>query len=317
MKDYLIQFALLRERAFREPNNRTLFRQLLLCTEMIGNHAESRELYESVLDEHPYCSYAWYNLGWACVQLEAPEVALEAFEYAYITQPYFEEAYLACAELAVQRGLHRRALQCYLEMNAHAEADSEVLVRMGECYLELGDVRMAKKLCRRALRLDPYHAEAYFRLGTCFAAVKDYRPAARWLRQALRLEERREEFHLALAIVYNGLGQAPQALVHFRRSVDLAPEEPAAWLHLAEFLLFSGDLAQAKEVLEQALEHASGAELLYCWAACQFLSGDRTNAVRTLRQALSADVSRHPDIFRWAPALRDDVEIQGLLSSYQ
>ncbi|MBK8923581.1 MAG: tetratricopeptide repeat protein [Saprospirales bacterium] len=317
MNDYLLQFALLRERAFREPNNRELFRHLLICTELASNHADSKALYKAVLDEHPYCSYAWYNLGWAYVQLDEPGEALEAFEYAYITQPFFEEAYRACAELAVQHGMHRRALQCYIEMNAHAEADSEVLMRMGECYLRLGDLAQAKKMCRSALRLDPHNADACYQLGACYAAEKNYRQAMRWLREALCLDARREEFHSLLAGVYGFLGQAQKALFHLWKTVELAPEEPASWIQLAEFLLLSGDVQEATEALEQALENTSSAELLYCAAACQFLSGARTAAVNTLQKALLADVNRHPEIFRWAPGLQHDSEVQGLLSSYR
>lgn len=318
MNDYLIQFALLRERAFREPNNQELFRHLLLCTELTGNHADSRELYIAVLDEHPYCSYAWYNLGWACVQLEEHEEALEAFEYAYITQPYFEDAYRACAELAVQRGLHQRALQCYLEMKTHAaEADSEVLVSMAECYLCLGDSRTAKKMCRQALKLDPYHADACYQLGACLMAEKDYKQAVRWLREAIRNQDRREEFHSLLAVAYGYLGQAQKVLFHLWKATEIAPEDAHGWLRLAEFLLAAGDVAEACEVLEQALENTSSAGLLYCWAACQFLSGRREQAVDTLRLALNADLSCLPEIFRWVPALQDDLEIQGLLRTYR
>lgn len=317
MNDYLIQFALLRERAFRETGNRDLYRRLLLCMELSGNHTESRLLYEEILNQHPYCSYAWFNLGWACVQLEAQEDALEAFEYAYITMPCFEEAYRAFGDLAFERGLYRRALQCYTEMTAHAEADSETLVRMAECRIQLGEIDAAKKLCREALQLDPYHAEAFYQLGASYSAEQDYRKAARWFREAIRTEDRREEFHSALASVYNYLGQSQKALGHFWRAVELAPEAANAWLQLAEFLMVAGDMTQALDVLEQALENSTGVELLYCSAACKFLSGRRIEAVSTLQQALEADSSRQASIFRWAPTLRDDAEIRGLLESFR
>ncbi|MBK9337970.1 MAG: tetratricopeptide repeat protein [Lewinellaceae bacterium] len=316
MQDYLIQFALLRERAFREPDNQALFRNLLFCSEVSGNHLECREFYTAVIDRHPYCSYAWYNLGWAFVSLDEPGEALEAFEYAYITQPYFEEAYKACAELAAQQGFHRRALQCYTEMNDHAEADSQVLARMGACYLRLGDVRTAKKMCRLALKLDPYHAEACYHLGACYLAEKDYRQAVRWLQEAVCNDGHQDAFHSLLAAAYNCFGQAQKALQHLWKAVEIAPETPAVWLQLAEHLLFSGNLRDAGEALEQALENAHSTDLLYCAAACQFLSGQREQAVDTLRQALLADANRHSDFFRWAPALRSDAEVQGLLRIY-
>ena len=317
MNDYLIRFALLRERAFREPNNRELFRQLLLCMELTGNYPESRELYEEILEQHPYCSYAWYNLGWACVSLSAPDEALEAFEYAYITMPVFEEAYRAYIELAFERGFYRRVLHCYTEMQAQVDIDSEILARTAECHRRLGETRMAKKICRQVLQSDPYCAEAYYQLGACFALEKDYRAAARWMREAIRTEEQREEFHSALAAVYGYLGQPEKALGHFWRAVEIAPEESEFWLQLADYLIHTGEMTQAREVLEQALENAYGADLLYCSAACQLLAGDRDSGVFTLQQALAADASRQTSIYRWAPALRDDAEITGLLNSFK
>lgn len=315
MHEHLVQFALLRERAFREPDNQALFRSLLFCSELSGNYAESRDLYTAVLDRHPYCSYAWYNLGWAYVSLNDPDEALEAFEYAYITQPYFEEAYKACAELAQKRGLHRRALLCYREMNDHAEADSDVLARMADCHLRLGDVKTAKKMCRLALKLDPYHAEACYQLGACLAAEKDTRQALRWLQEAVHNDDAREEYQVLLASMYTQLGFPAKALTHLWRAVEIAPECASAWLQLTELLLAQGDYPQACEVVEQALENAGNAELLYCAAACWFLIGDRDRAAETLRQALRTDSGRRSDLYRWAPSLRDDVEVQQLLYS--
>jgi len=313
MHDYLIQFSLLRERAFREPDNQALFRSLLFCSELSGNHAESRDLYNAVLDRHPYCSYAWYNLGWAYVSLNDPEEALEAFEYAYITQPYFEDAYRACAELAVQRGLHRRALLCYNEMNDHAEADSDVLAQMAACHLRLGDLRTAKKMCRLALKLDPYHAEACYQMGACLAAEKAYRQSVRWLQEAVQNDENREDAHSLLATMYGQLGHLAKALHHLWRAVEIAPENPAVWLRITEYLLAEGNHREACEVVEQALENAGNTELLYCAAACQFLCGNRLDAIDTLRKALNADKNRRSDIYRWAPTLRNDAEVQKLL----
>ncbi|MFN0016132.1 MAG: tetratricopeptide repeat protein [Saprospiraceae bacterium] len=316
MNDYLIQFALLRERAFREPDNQGLFRTLLFCSEASGNFADSRDLYAAVLDRHPYCCYAWYNLGWAYLSLGETEEALEAFEYAYITQPYFEDAYKACAELAAQCGLHRRALLCYVEMNDHAEMDSSALAQMGACYRQIGDLRAAKKMCRLALKLDPYHADSCYQMAACHVAEKDYRQAVRWLQEAIQNDDSQADYHDLLASSYRHLGQPSRALNHLWNAVEIAPNEPVTWLHLAEHLLASGEITEACDTLEQALENAHSADLLYCAAACQFLCGQRLNATATLREALAADADRRSDIFRWAPALRDDAEVQNLLGIY-
>jgi TPR repeat protein len=85
---------------------------------------------------------------------------------------------------------------------------ADVLARMGECYLRhLGDTRTAKKMCRLALKLDPYHADACYHLGACLAAEKDYRQAVRWLQEAVRNDGQREEIHGLLPLLTTPLGK--------------------------------------------------------------------------------------------------------------
>lgn len=316
MKNYSLQFGLLRSRALQEPDNPHLFKQLLVCMEVLGNYAENCALYQEIIDQHPYAGHAWFNLGLAFRQLGRNEEALDALEYAYITLPFLEEAYHEYADLARETGRFNLALQCFREMTGRVEPDSEVLARMSVCNLRMGNIQIAKDLSRRSLQLNPYNADAYYCLGECFATEKDYQPAARWLREAIRNEDEREEFHAALAEVYGCLGNDQAAIRHYWRAIEIAPEDPSGWTNLAGHLLIAGMTSEALEVLHQAQENTCCHELLYRSAACLFLLKQRKEAISQLEKALLKAPGKHQALFQWAPALAKDPAVRRLIDQH-
>lgn len=309
MKKIALQFGLLCPRALREPNNASLFKDLLLYTEIQGNYAESIALHEAVLDAHPYAAYAWYNLGCLYQHEQDTEAVLDALEYAYIAQPRFEAAYLAYGDYAMTHGLYRRALLCYEEMSCHVDVTTEVLLRMSECHRALAGLTRAKQLCQEALKLNPYEAQAYFQLGLCSFVEQDYLPAERWFRQAVRYNDQADSQHAALARTQVVLGKQQEAVHHYHRAIELAPEVALYWLELATLQWQAADKKEALATFSQAAEHAHDIHLLYGHAACTLAAGRRTQGMRLLRKALTCDVRHHPLLFEWAPALQHDEEV--------
>jgi tetratricopeptide (TPR) repeat protein len=309
MKNLDLQFNLLRQRAQREPFNAALFRDLLLYTEITGNYDDSVVFYHDILDHYPYAAPAWYNLGIAFQQLDNSEAALEALEYAYITDCRFEAAYQAYIEYAMRLGLFRQALLCCQEMLVYIDSSAEVLLDMSECHRALGDIAQAKQLSQEALQLEPYSAPAYRQLGLCYAAEQQHHMAERSFRQALRLDDTEEATHLALARTQHVLGRHEEAEVHYWRAIELAPEVPESWSALANLQLESGDRCQALETIAQAMEFLSEADLLYARAASLLLSGHRRKGMDALRIALQAAAAHHQTLFSWAAVLRNDEQV--------
>lgn len=317
LNKYAEMFNILKNLLLRDPCNENALDQMWVSVELSGKYAESRDLHLQLLELNAYSGKAWHNLGFAYLNLEMETEALEAFEYAFISNPWFESAYREYAGLAFRKGMYRQALQCYQEMAENIEADSDLLVRMGECYEKLGDVKIAKAMYQKSLGLDPYNADAYFRFGACLAIEKDYSKAEKLLREAIRNEDRREEFHVALAEVYNCLGKHTAALNHYNKAVELAPDEGQYWAQLARFLMASGAAEKALEVLEEGMTYSFEADLLYCRSACLFLIGCRTEALDQLAEALSEDFGGHIALFNWAPSLQEDHDILELINTFQ
>ncbi|MCS7037005.1 MAG: hypothetical protein NZM41_10105, partial [Saprospiraceae bacterium] len=207
----------------------------------------------------------------------------------------------------------RRAWLCYVEMMQHIEVDGKDLCRLSMCQRLAGDVKEAKATARRALQLDPYHAEACYQLAAGFAEEHDYCQALRWLRQAVRNDENHVAAHQLLAAVYNQTNQPSLAHRHAWHAIEQAPDSADAWTCLLESLLLQQNFKDAAQTAQVALQHAHTAELLYCAAACHFLAEQREQALDLLHRAFQHAPEHSALLFQWAPHLLDDEAVQKVL----
>ncbi len=302
-------FQHLAQRAFREPGNAGLFSALLLHTEWLGNYTESLELYTALANRHPYCGYAWYNLGWVLTGLGRIEDALDAFEFAYLAQPTLKEAYEAYVAWALFCGKPRRAWLCYDTMMRYIEMSAQDLCRLSLSQRLAGDLKAAKDTCRQALQLDPYCAEAEYQLAACYAEECRYNQAIRWAREATQHNDKHANAHQLLAHLYNQMGHPALAGRHAWRAIEQEPDMANAWVNLMESAIAQQDYANAAQIAETALLYTETAELLYCAAACHFWADQRAHGLHLLAKALSCAPEKSDMLFQWAPALLHDEEV--------
>jgi tetratricopeptide (TPR) repeat protein len=317
MEEYGKMYDVLAEIAIRQPDNEDVLEQIWMCVEINQNYADSRALHETVLDRSPYSYYAWHNLGFACLNLGDSDSALEAFEYAFITNPIFEAGYKEYGSLAFEKGLYKQALNAYKEMTECLGEDSDSFVRIGECYAKLGEMNTALSMYKKALQSDPYNADAYFRTGECYAESNNYQQAIKWVRDAIQHSKRREEFHALLAKLYTYVGKKAEALEHYWKAVEFAPEEQQFWMNVTHQYILQGELNEALDTLEQAFENSiERNQLLYCRAACLFLNGEKIGARRNLRKALKTDATALETLYNMAPSLREHPDVKKIVNIF-
>ena len=115
---------------------------------------------------------------------------------------------------------------------------------------ELGALRQARELLRRAVRRDPKYAPAWARLAEATMALSEQQTALGdeplaasraealgYLRRALRIDPDLPEAHAAFGRV---LPPGPEAERALRRAVELDPGGAESWLSLSERLFQSG-----------------------------------------------------------------------------
>lgn len=171
-----------------------------------------------------------------------------------------------------------------------APDDVELLVLAGRAGVELDDGDAVARL-RRATELAPDHASAWHHLGEALAAEGEMPEAEAAFRRAVELDPddqvalthlghtalasgRREEgvgylaraadlahtahtassASISLVDMYRSFGQYEDALAQARLVAEAAPEDPLAWLDVAELSLELGQLDEARAAFERLRE---------------------------------------------------------------
>lgn len=285
--------------------------------EMTGKFEEGATFCQKILDDHPFHSAMWYNLGYALAAQDKYLEATEAFEYAYLTNPEYENAYRDCVESWIHLQEFRKALDVIEDALEHFDADADILLRKGFCYESLGDLDKALVLYLEALPLKPDNDALLHRIGECYFQKEEYQQALGYFLQAVKLNLRQEEYLASLAETYYQLEEDELAAEYFRKAIDSAPEDSSYWIQYATFLLDINEPDLALKVMDEANVHASEKDLHYCTAACLFLSGKRKEAMTQLNKALYYNFDAYRSLFEIAPELETDREVNSLIEVYQ
>jgi len=134
----------------------------------------------------------------------------------------------------------------------------DALTNQGLVELQRGNFERARQLLTRARRLNPDVAQPHHSLGVL--AERERRPdlAARNYYEALRVDPGFAPSRANLAhLLYDG-GLYEDALVQFKRLVEVAPDVVEAHAGLAATLLHLERVAEAREVISNALSLAPG-----------------------------------------------------------
>lgn len=316
-EQYERMFYSLRAALMEDPQNEEALQRLWVCVELAKKYAESIAFHERFVNLYPYSKQAWYNLGQSYEYFGQYEDAIDAFEFAIAIDPSFEFAYRDCAELYFQRKDYPRALRHYLDVLEQFEPDQDLYLNIGQCYLEMGELEIAKAYFQKAIRFDSLNDEVHFFLGECFFREGQYQKASKAYLKAIGIEDRREEYYLALAETYLQLDKPDKARWYFQEAVEVAPEAAEYWIRYAQFLLDAGKPKEALEVLIEAEEYAVGVELLYCRIGCLLTLGRRAEALYLLNEALDEDYARHQYLLDWMPSLAADPEVQAIITTFQ
>ncbi len=315
-EDFLQMYQTLKAALQIVPNHLEALERILAPIEYLRNYEASVQLHEALLEEDAYAYLAWFNLGHAQAYLGNYELAIEAFEYAYLINPNFEIAYREYGDLCFELRQYRRARRCYEEMREQFEADADLYAKLGNCYLHENRLTEARKNFFLALQQDPLNDEILHLIGTCYAQQENWRQAIAYYRRAISIEDACEAYYVQLAEAYFHAEAYQLAETNFIKAIQIAPEEPQAWIQLIMFLMTTDQQGRAFEIIDQAQEQACSAELTYCRIACLMVMGRRQEALYWLGEALQEDFDAHQMLFELVPELETDPDVIRLLAIY-
>ncbi len=315
--EYEDLFYTLQEAIRIDHSNERALERLFLCMGVCRKFEEASILYQEIIDENPYNSLAWFYLGHSLAHLRREEEALDAYEYAFLSNPDFEEAYLEFAELNYDSGHFQEALEAYQEAMERFGRDSDVLLRIGSCLHRLGHHETARHRLEEAARIEPHNDEAIFRIGECYAAQEKWSLAIAFFQKAIRMRADDESYHRALAEAAFAKEDFDLAEQTYHAALDLAPDNSDSWLDLAWFLVEMLRPEDALVVLSEARDLVEHPEVDYAYAACLFATGRRQEGLARLSDTLEYHFDAFAHLFEWHPLLRGDADVNALLHIYR
>lgn len=314
--DYPATLDALQQALLIDPTDQSILLRLRLCVSQGQLQREAVDVYERLLDENPYADRVWFLLGEVHAYLGQEFEAMEAYEYAFLVDEKFEDAYFEYADLCMANGLYERALEVFKEIGDRFTVDSFVLQQQGDCFMALERYDTARHYLEQAARLEPHNDEVIFRLGKCYAAQEKWTKAKAFFQKAIRMVPECEDYHAALARAAFQLDDLAIAEVAYRKAVDINPDNYSTWLELAWFLLETMRPQEAQSVLGEANETLIEAELMYSYIACFFINGQRQEGLHRLGMLLVELHDQHEWLYEWLPSLRHDAEVQHLIATY-
>ena len=119
---------------------------------------------------------------------------------------------------------------------------------------QAGRLREAKRLCRRALAVDPRHADSVFLLGVMAGQVGRHDRAVEMIGKAIAINAEVASYHYNLGNALQELGRLDEAVASYRRAIALRPDLPSAHSNLGVALQGQGRMEEAVACHRRAIE---------------------------------------------------------------
>lgn len=271
-----------------------------------GDQGNNIKLFKKVINEEPYSWWGWFNLGVAYQHDCEYESALNAYEFAIAIDDNDLMAYQACGELYMMVRNYEKALRCFNALFPSNSMDTQLMLDMAECYLELEKVPTARKFLTMANEQGEEGEEIFFKFAECCKKEGRLKYAIRHYKEALKMNPFRDDVCRGLAEAYIFDGKYTKAKKMYRLATEVAPDFLYNWETLAEFLYGIGQQSEALEaVVEAQYYFDSSIKLKYYEVAYKAALGKTSEAKYYLLEALEEDFASryflfdaHPEFIR-------------------
>lgn len=211
------------------------------------------------------------------------ETALELLRSAVSRQPSNVAALELMAE-AAQKSRHWQEAEFALKSALALQPENIGLnLRLGEVYLDKGDVSAARDIFRHLTQQFPQSDRAWAALGLLDAKLGNLDQAESALSRALEENPLLAEVQLAYGELLLRKGDPEQALAAFTAASNLLREDPAVQARTGQALVALSRYFDAEPLLRTAIEQGfNGADVQRALVLCQIKRGNLSEGERLL-----------------------------------
>ena len=213
------------------------------------------------------------------------------FSEAIRQNPADERAQSGYAEVLLERGQVQAATEHMTKAVETSEGNPDLVVRLGQIYLEQGELPRAIEQADLALQYQRTHAGAWALRGDVLRQQRHLQAALDCYHRSLIYHSDAPQVQIALAEIYRQLGRPQRALATLDHLADHHSPElipPRAWLLKGQALADLGEDAEALRCLRLATQYAGETQsgLLLELASAQYGCGDLAEARLCLGRVL-------------------------------
>jgi tetratricopeptide (TPR) repeat protein len=264
---------------------------LATLAEVKGKEAEALERYRSAVDAQPQEPLTHYNLGTAHLARGNYSEAILSLRRARELDPEDEAIRYNMAVAQASVNQWKEAQTILSELAQSEEASIEVVRNLAEAYIGGGEPLQALELLQPAIERRPGAIDLKVLEVKGLVASGDYENAALKAEDLAKTYPQDGGVQMANGIALFHRGNLEQAETHFRRALQILPDDPNLKLNLATFLIARGDyegFSEAEELLSQIEGTAfeTSPDYLNQCALLAFHQSDFSSARRYLQQSL-------------------------------
>lgn len=216
----------------------------------LGRPAEALQAAQSALAVRPDEPLVNANVGRALLGLNRPEEAVPYLRSALQRQPGMHPLRDMLARTLLETGRPDDGAAVFREVEAQATGDFQLLAMMARFYHRAKRGGDAERCLLRMRQLDPSHAPTYSELAQLYIDYAQYSKASEVSRDGLRLDPDSTVFWNTLANCQSSIGLVDEALVSYRKVLELAPNTPPSHSNLLLTMHYVSGLDPA-EIFEE------------------------------------------------------------------
>lgn len=222
-----------------------------------GEWEEAARCYNTLIDTNPYSANYWHSLAKAYMGMNQPGQAVEACDYALVSEEQNGAIYLTQGMAYIELGNLEKANECFETAHRYGAVSlGFVRVQQGQTYLANGQWEEALQcfsevLHNRLMQTDVVLSFCYLEVAFCLCMLqRDADLCDEYIHKAMQMHDDYEDMNLVLAaIIRMCQGQADQAKEYWSRALQYM-SAPDLCYYTADLCLQYGLIPLAHQALQ-------------------------------------------------------------------
>lgn len=300
----------------QDPTNEEALYKICFWADYTGKNEESIEIHKRIIDEHPYCQLAWFNLGTGYQGLKLYEKSIDSYLYAIAIDEKFDYAYRNLGDAYLRLKKYRdaiEALQKVLELSMPEEVIYEAI---GYCYEKLKNWAQARFHYKKAVHLNSAESRLYYKIAGTYMQEGYWESAIKNLENALSINRNQPDYHFAVALCYIQSERIKDAVIHFTHFIKARPKNVKGWKELIRCLYDAGYFEEALEQVYNAQKNTDNKPLFtYYKSAILFETGKSKEALLQLQLGIQIAPALIKQLIELNPSLLQHPVVSDLITN--